>query len=439
MTSSNLDGASKAVGAVLRRLKDLSRQWHAARDAYFQPEQFRIGLQSTITTARTVTFILQSHKASIPDFDIWYEKVQAKFRADPIMKWAVNARNKVEKQGDLITLSQVRIELVASYAGHPSTTWTPASVLASLGDIRRSIPAALLDDHVRKHGVLCVQRRWVDEELPDHEILDALAHVYGQLAQMIIDLHHHIGTVIPDGGPDKGEHLLLSPLPDGRQKSMEVLEAERTIYIAVRDGKEMEIGRIPKGPPRAKVTRLARKRYGKSAWAGLGDAHTFAEMADVFFTEARRLMLRDGYHLPIMLLWKDLIPMDQIQAWPTDQRAKYMLMRDAAARARQIGANGVTYVSEAWTARREDIPESGFAAEADRRGEALVMFAATAEGEMFSLQADVTRKRVKAHKVKALGPTVRDDGHVMALAPFFEVWGKLHLLADDLDGEADQP
>ena len=76
------------------------------------------------------------------------------------MRWAVNARNKVEKQGDLATLSQIKIELVASYAGHPSTTWAPESVFASLGDIRRSIPPALLDDHVAKHGVLCVQRRW---------------------------------------------------------------------------------------------------------------------------------------------------------------------------------------------------------------------------------------------------------------------------------------
>lgn len=434
----DVDEVSKAVGAVLRRLKDLSQLWHQTRDAYFQPERFRLSLQSTIATARTVTFILQSNKAAIPDFDSWYEAVQAKFKADPIMRWAVNARNKVEKQGDLATLSQIRIELVASYAGHPSTTWAPASVFASLGDIRRSIPESLLDDHVRKHGVLCVQRRWVDEELPDHEILDALAHVYGQLAQMIVELHHHIGVIIPDGGPGKGEHLLLSPLPDGRQKSMEVLEAERTIYIAVRDGREMEIGRIPKGPPSVKVTRLARKRYGKDAWAGLKEARTFAGMAEIFFAEARRVMLRDGYHIPIMLLWKDLVPLDQIQAWPTDQRAKYMMMRDIAARARQIGANGVTFVSEAWTARREDLPESGFAAEAERRGEALVMFAATSEGEMFSLQAKVTRKRIKTHKVKMLGPTERDEGQIMTLAPFLEIWGKLHLLTDDADEETAQ-
>ncbi|MBO9501203.1 hypothetical protein [Brevundimonas sp. A19_0] len=433
-----VDEVSNAVGAVLRRLGDLRQLWHQTRSAYFEPDKFRLGLQSTIATARTVTFILQSNKAAIPEFKAWYEGVQSRFKSDPIMRWAVNARNKIEKQGDLATLSQVKVELVASYAGHPHTAWTPANVFASLGDIRRTIPAHLLDEHVLKHGVLCVQRRWVDAELPDHEILDALAHVYGQLAQMVVELHRHIGADIPRGGPDKGEHLLLDTLPDGRLKSMEVLEAERTIYVAVSTGREMEIGRIPRGQPSAKVTRLARKRYVKDAWAGLKDARSFREMAEVFFAEARRVMLRDGYHMPIMLLWKDLLPVDQIQAWSTDRRAKYMMMRDAAARARQIGANGVTFISEAWTARREDLPESGFAAEAQRRGEALVMFAANADGEMFSLQAKITRQRIRRHKVKALGPTEHDEGQIMTLAPFLEIWGKLDLLADNEDEEAAQ-
>jgi len=428
-----VDKVSNAVGAVLRRLGDLRQLWHQTRNAYFEPAKFRVALQSTITTARTVTFVLQSHKAAIPDFEAWYDSTQAKFKADPVMRWAVNARNKVEKQGDLATLSQIRVELVASYAGHPSTAWAPASVFASLGDIRRTIPPHLLDDHFREHGVLCVERRWVDEELPNHEILDALAHVYGQLAGMVVDLHRHVGARIPNGGPGKGEHLLLDTLPDGRLKSMEIPEGERTIYIAVSNGREMQIGRIPSAPPPQKILRLARKRYGKDAWAGLKEAQTFREMAEVFFAEARRVMLRDGYHLPIMLLWKGLLPVDQIRAWPTDRRAKYMMMRDTAARAREIDADGVMYISEAWTARREDLPESGFAAEAKDRGEALVLFAANSEGEMLSLQANIVRKRVKKNKVKALGQTEFDAGQIMTLAPFLEIWGKLDLLAGDED------
>ena len=89
-----------------------------------------------------------------------------------------------------------------------------------------------------------------------------------KLAQMIVDLHQHLGVQIP-GGPSPGEHLLLDTLQDGRLRSMEVLEAERAIYIAVITGKEMEIGRIPTGPPPegdASRPRATAKRERWSRW-----------------------------------------------------------------------------------------------------------------------------------------------------------------------------
>jgi hypothetical protein len=111
----------EALTAVVRRLAHLRANWNQALENYFHPGGFRIALQNAIATSRTVTFILQSHKAAIPDFDNWYKPFIEKFRNNPIMVWAKDARNKIEKQGDLETLSQVRAELIASYAGNPRT------------------------------------------------------------------------------------------------------------------------------------------------------------------------------------------------------------------------------------------------------------------------------------------------------------------------------
>ena len=33
--------------------------------------------------------------------------------------------------------------------------------------------------------------------MPDIEVLDALAHVYGQLASLIVNLHHHLDVPNP--------------------------------------------------------------------------------------------------------------------------------------------------------------------------------------------------------------------------------------------------
>jgi hypothetical protein len=162
-----------AVTAVLRRLKQVSTLWHQAEVTYFDPTKFRVALQNCITTARTVTFIVQNHKSAIPGFDEWYKTYTDRFASDAVMRWAVNARNKIEKQGDLETLSQVRAELVAAYAHNPSTLWLPA-INATPEQIRLSIPAKLLDKHVVSTGILAIERRWVDAELPEYEICEAV-------------------------------------------------------------------------------------------------------------------------------------------------------------------------------------------------------------------------------------------------------------------------
>ncbi|MGA3309467.1 MAG: hypothetical protein ABSD08_12755 [Xanthobacteraceae bacterium] len=98
-------------------MKQVNVHWHEALSVYFEPEGFRIAMQNCITTARSVTFVLQHHKSVIPRFDEWYAPWQSRFAGNPIMRWAVQARNKIEKQGDLETLSQMRAELIAAYDG----------------------------------------------------------------------------------------------------------------------------------------------------------------------------------------------------------------------------------------------------------------------------------------------------------------------------------
>ncbi len=54
-------------------------------------------MQGAIQSLRSVTFVLQSVKSMIQGFESWYEGWQEKMRADPILTWAKNARNKIEK------------------------------------------------------------------------------------------------------------------------------------------------------------------------------------------------------------------------------------------------------------------------------------------------------------------------------------------------------
>jgi hypothetical protein len=424
----------EAMSAVLGRLGQVHSLWHQAEATYFEPGAFRVALQNCITTARTVTFILQSHKKAIPDFADWYATYTDRFAADPVMKWAVTARNKIEKQGDLDTLSQVRAELVAGYSGNPTTPWLP-SINATPEQIRRSIPAKYLDAHVIKTGVLAIERRWVDTELPDHEILDALAHVYGQLALMVVGLHDHLQWPIPPKRPELGQHLIADLLPDGRTKSMERPPARRTINIKVNDGKEIESLAVPL-PHDPKLIKKARKRYDFTGFDKLKESSTFEETAEALFDQARYLMLKDGYHLPKALLFKGIMPVEIISPKPNDRREKYLVMRQLAERIRAIEADGIIFISEAWTAHPSELGPGQFAVDVANRGEALVLWGATKDGRQLSLQARITRKKVKKHKVKSLGETERDTQHkIIAFAPILDVWGRLADLKLDDDSQ----
>ncbi|MFI5024905.1 MAG: hypothetical protein ACHQRJ_25060 [Alphaproteobacteria bacterium] len=148
--------------------------WDDAAASYFDPDRFQLNLQNCITVSRTVTFILQANKHEVEGFDEWYAQFPEIWRADPIMTWAKEARNVIEKRGDLETYSQVRAMIVAGYFDGPETEWIPQALFSSPQQIYASVPKKYLIRHVLENGTLLIERRWVDRELPNVEVLEAL-------------------------------------------------------------------------------------------------------------------------------------------------------------------------------------------------------------------------------------------------------------------------
>jgi len=93
------------------------------------------------------------------------------------MRWMVDARNKIEKEGDLQAHSFVRAEIIASYLDAGPRIEAPLRLL-------KSIPDTGVGEHICKHGTLRIQRRWVENTLPHYELLDAVAIAYGRLSDL---------------------------------------------------------------------------------------------------------------------------------------------------------------------------------------------------------------------------------------------------------------
>jgi hypothetical protein len=102
---------------------------------YFDPERFRLNLNSFVQEARNVTFILQKNKKELPRFEEWYAGWQDKLKADRILRWIVESRNRITKQGDLEIKSECFVifttdwtdEFSRRFKGNPLT---PSPVLA---------------------------------------------------------------------------------------------------------------------------------------------------------------------------------------------------------------------------------------------------------------------------------------------------------------------
>ena len=330
------------------------------------------------------------------------------------MVWAKEARNSIEKRGDLETHSQVRAAIIASYLEGPETNWVPQALFASPHQIFASVPRKYFVPHIVENGTLLIERRWVDSGLPDTEILEALSHVYGRFADLVVDLLNRLAEPVPD--------LVADTRPD----PMGALAMDRALYLSMKDGSRRGFRYFKRlwTEPSLDEERKIVRRYGTfAAFDRLKKATTFREAAEALFDQARVVMLRDGYHQSMTFLFKGLNMFRLIPTDHPDRASRYILMRDLASLAHIDGADGVMMIGESWTAKLEDAP-SGFAVDAKNRGEALTLRAANSLGEIFGLEAKIERRRWNTKKVKRLGDVIRDrDGYPFMYYPFQKMWG----------------
>lgn len=313
--------------------------------------------------------------------------------------------------------SQVRAEIIAGYLPGPETAWMPQLLFKSPQTIWHSVPSKYRIPHIIQNGTLLIERRWVDSNLPDMEVLEALAHVYSDFCTTITDLLSTNNIAVPP------------KLDRTRPDPMGELAMNRAIYLSMADGSitgHRFFRKQVEASTKVQKKKLAKHYEREHTWERLRNANTFRTVADAYFERARVVMVRDGVHYSFVFLLKNAKVVQIIRADHPSRASRYVLMRDLAKLARIADANGVIYLGETWTAYGADVPSSGFAAEAKNRGEAIMLSAANAQGEHFQFTSEIKRKRSGSLKVKSLGPIELDtSGFPFIFAPFLQQWGCL--------------
>lgn len=111
--SINMTYDVEKVEVVLKRVQDTLDTAKQGLLDMAEPSRSRrnTGLRNFIAFARSVTFVIQNLRSvSGIDFDAWYLPHQEKMKADPLMKYFIEARNELEKQGKLSVGTSVSIQ-----------------------------------------------------------------------------------------------------------------------------------------------------------------------------------------------------------------------------------------------------------------------------------------------------------------------------------------
>ncbi len=420
--------------AIDQRLADAHRLWHQAEAAYFDPDGFRLAIQNTIQTLRSVTFIVQNHKAVIPDFANWYGdyidekrgkrgKWQERLHADPLMRWMVEARNKIEKQGDLESHSIVRVEIIASFYDVGPRIDVPAHLFESTEAILRNIPNNLLGQHIRRNGVLRIQRRWVENTLPEYELLDAVAIYYGKLAELAHDAHRQMGLDPPQTIHDEEGGSFDLPSMGWRFPCMIGHEKPRALTVSLADGAKVEFetkNEIVKMDA-AELAKLM-DRYGSNAFEALKREYkTDAELAAGYFAVAKAMFLRDGYHRSILLLFRDRKLIKPIEVRTEGTFQKYVVMRQLADEVTKSGADAAILIGEVWLARADELRPYERPADSLARTEGLSLEMVSKNGEPLNCVARIVRE---AGKVTLGNVETAGIATSFMFAPFYQAWGR---------------
>ncbi|MGA8940218.1 MAG: hypothetical protein WB439_13735 [Acidobacteriaceae bacterium] len=414
------------------RLHQCHELWHRLVAAYPDPDEFVLVLNQLLVTLRQVTFMVQRRKAAIEDFDRWYGDWQDKMRSDPIMAWLKDARNHVEKVGDLEVASTARVEVVASWLPGPYSEFD-VSPFVGPEEMISTFPADTIPLEIRKHGLLRIERRWVSKNLRHHELTDVCAHGYGVLATFLAEAHERLGFQMRTFGGEThgGRHVRVDQL-GGRLPCMVITDADRTAHLNLRTGELLTLQADPISFDRQDDNEWYEQRMKDLTIGSKAVEHQEGEDAldwgSRWMSVARRTLVHDGYHLPYAFLFTDdFRPLTVVGFRFEDQAEKYMAFQRLADEVDRLGADIVIVMNEVWMAPLPDeglTPTMERASERIDRREALAVIVATSDGRLRSYYSPFARDKDGRPVVGEVAIAETEHQWMPSLGALQSVWAR---------------
>lgn len=443
-----------------KRLQEIHRFWHECAEGYQDPEEFRSKLNACIQAARNLTFALQKEGNLIPGFDDWYPGWQEKMKADPVMRWLHNARTQIVHKGDLATRSQATVWLQIDYAdaGREVAAGLPqpfrkepaekspkfnTNPLHSLDQILDQIEDLPLPSRIRQESTITIERRWVDSDLPNIELLDALAHVYGFLSQLVKDAHDRAGVAQSLMIEIHGEAV---PIPEleaegGRLPCMITSRILRSASFHLVEGTPATGGKMRPFQPDKSMAEKAAKKYKMEPVRLDAEPSSPIDLIPMFIKNATAIAQSGEEHGWFIFFFRGITRLGIEALAARDASDKRILAQNIAEIVAANHIDGIVEIGEVWQAPMTSDPEGAFVRPAvhPERTEAISIWAETATGQKASIHIPIKRRRLRATIV---GEPVQVDTESITnffLEPVRRVWATWQVAETETAEASDQP
>ncbi len=310
--------------------------------------------------------------------------------------------------------SVLRIEVIGSYLeGEVSIFEQDYESSLSNEEIFQKTLDCGMPKEVLENSYVKLQRKWIDSNYPEHELLELLGICWTAVSDLLLDA--------PNSEMDEAEQLKTGELPPCMYQGSEA----RSIWVKVQ-GSDL----VPTQMHQESVDftqsdiDYVKERYGDLPLAQTKIAPTnFKEVCELFFKQAKQVLKKDGFHHHLVAIFVDSNLVELKELRNEDQADKFRTIRLIASEIEKIGANQFLMISEAWTAPFDPNHPHRHASDSPDREEVLNLVGATKSGEGYWFSVPFTRK---GDEVEYGDISVKGIEGINIIQPIIFVWNKSH-------------
>lgn len=205
--------------------------FNSMANEYHNPTSFIANADALIQALRNFTFYLQSKKGDVPNFDDWYLPWQELMKANPYMRFIVDMRNSIVKQGINTAKSHALIVLYTDYT--QTLLEKRMDIYSTSDDIKKEITALTNKQPILKHATGGIHRVYIFNyaKKDDLEVFDTLFYCTFFIQKIFEDFKNFIKT---------GD--IQPQLSDVKAPWVDV--SDFAITFAVKDGSNLNFNKV---------------------------------------------------------------------------------------------------------------------------------------------------------------------------------------------------